>query len=315
MVVHDILANDDESSTPDEWDAAAVVTVIIAAFILVLIVAAVVFGYRKRLHRFRCMTARHTATSPFVPAVGLLVYRALVALFAFSVLLYQFIDTAVGGENPLLIYSYYTVWNFTLLFVYFATASIWTVLHMRRATSDTLTLYLGNFLVVAFNVELACVFLVDSVTWCILFPGAVASGNTSMLVNFESITEHGLNGVFMLIEFSLNHIPIVPFHAAHMMVWAGTYMCFSWVFYVATGIWRYDFLNIFSPWSPFWYTLVAGAHIVYFFILYGVHLLKLKGLLHYGFEIVEEKPVGLEEDDEGGSAVYGAPSVSYSSVA
>jgi hypothetical protein len=92
----------------------------------------------------------------------------------------------------------------------------------------------GNIVLLMFNIEATCVFLVDSVTWIILLPMAIATGHTSELVNFESFIEHGMNGVVMMIDFALNESPIYPFHSVHVLLWAGIYLVFSWIFFATT---------------------------------------------------------------------------------
>jgi hypothetical protein len=45
--------------------------------------------------------------------------------------------------------------------------------------------------------------------------------------------------------------------------------------------WRYPFLNIFAPASPGWYVLLAGGHLGFFAMVYGLYLLKCKLLRKY----------------------------------
>ena len=202
-----------------------------------------------------------------------------------------------------------------LAFARHQSSAVYTALARYRAMPTHVSFYFGNALVVMFNVEAACVFLVDSVTWGLLLPYAIINNDTSQLVNVESFIEHGLNGVVMMVDFAINNTPIYPFHSVHVLLWAGTYLVFSWLFYTVTGMyvaqaalsasptpapdarrlcvtdrWRYPFLDIFLKASPGWYALLAGGHVVYFFMVYGLYRLKCRLLRKYDRAI--------EPDDE-----------------
>ena len=49
----------------------------------------------------------------------LLTFRSVCGFVGMAVILYQFILQAFRSHHPFRVYSYYTVWNFTLLTVYF----------------------------------------------------------------------------------------------------------------------------------------------------------------------------------------------------
>ena len=53
---------------------------------------------------------------------------------------------------------------------------------------------------VIFNIEIALVFLVDSVVWIILLPVLIQQGRVDVILTFSSMIEHGMNLFFMLIE-------------------------------------------------------------------------------------------------------------------
>jgi len=119
------------------------------------------------------------------------------------------------------------------------------------------------------------VFLVDSVVWIILLPVLIQQGRVDVILTFSSMIEHGMNLFFMLIDFTFNRVPIRIYNMTWMVVWALVYIFYAMLFYSVRYIWRYPFLNLWTPYAMFWYVLVFAMHFVFYMLCYGLYRLKI----------------------------------------
>jgi len=185
-------------------------------------------------------------------------------------------------------FSYYTIWNYILLTIFFMFASIMSFTRLTFGKhkheeefmySRSKLWFLGIVVWVLFEIAITLSVLVDTVLWGILYPYCVHQKGTSfchgILLNFESINCHILNFVFIFIEFSFNHIVIVPAHVVFILYWAFSYMVFAWIYYGQTGIWDYPFMKTQDTMSVVNYSGLLGLHIFYFFSIYLFDLLKI----------------------------------------
>merc|ERR1712137_285649 len=176
----------------------------------------------------------------------LLVYRIVIVSFCIFVWFNALIN--VHGGSLWIFFSYYTIWNFTMLITYFLCTILLTILHKLGYASEPIVKYLGNFTIIIYNIELALVFLVDSVVWLILLPVAYYAGQTSQILNFTSSIVHGANCIFLLTDLVFNRMPVRLFNMTWMTAWAIAYIFWALIFYALTSTWRYPFLNL---WVPF----------------------------------------------------------------
>ncbi|CAH0481721.1 unnamed protein product [Peronospora belbahrii] len=115
-----------------------------------------------------------------------------------------------------------------------------------------------------FDVCLAASLLICVVVWSILYPYAVKTGHPEKILNGVSYCQHGINVLLLQIDFaatkhlvSSNALPLI-------MGWPSVYAVFAWIVHgtVVKGFWPYPFLDLETPWAPFWYGGLLAAHIM-----------------------------------------------------
>lgn len=208
-----------------------------------------------------------TWTSSWVGARVLAAFRAAALLACAVVQMNQFV---VKGARPLLAY---TVWNFNLCTLYFALAFVDSARNLRRGalvggghggggSMDTLQ----HIMTAVLEVELPSALLVDLVTWGVLLPATMASGNGDVLLNPTSFVQHGANAVLLLIDFSLSGMRFRRWHVLLCCGWPCCYGVFH-IIYTATGNWPiYFFLNMSSPFTFVWFLGLLGIHAAFFYL-------------------------------------------------
>jgi hypothetical protein len=76
------------------------------------------------------------------------------------------------------------------------------------------------------------VFLVDVVYWGVLYPD-MDKGKGH---DFMSVNQHGVNFIFIIIEYSLNRLPWLPWNAAPLLAWPILYGVFAWIYHEITDV-------------------------------------------------------------------------------
>ncbi|QHO34153.1 uncharacterized protein DS421_9g264510 [Arachis hypogaea] len=138
------------------------------------------------------------------------------------------------------IFFYYTEWTFTLVMIYFLTSA-------------------------------GAVVLTDIVFWGLIFPFmSISHYKLNMLIMGLM---HSMNIVFLLLDTALNNLPFPFFRIAYFVLWSSIYIIFQWIIH-ACGFtwWPYPFLELNSPWSPFWYLGLGVIH----FPCYALYSLIVK---------------------------------------
>jgi hypothetical protein len=171
---------------------------------------------------------------------------------------------------------YFTVWNYTLLTVYFALATWYS---LRRLHSDTggnryATNLTQRFFLIVYPIVLTMTFFVDAITWEVLFPDSVASHTEYAFLNFSSINMHSINFFMMMVELLLNRLPIKSHHVIYLMLWTAIYAPCGWSYYFLTGKWVYFFLNFETYSCVAW--LIGLLVILQLFFSVSLVLYKIK---------------------------------------
>ncbi|DBA87555.1 hypothetical protein WJX77_000518 [Trebouxia sp. C0004] len=204
----------------------------------------------------------------------LLIYRLLAFLWCNAVAVIQFAD------KGFFVLKYYTVWNYYLMIIFFALATLHSFLDIQRqqaATSKTSKAAnkpvtgLGYFVVTLFHINLTTVFIVDVLTWGLLWPMLKANPDptrveffTNQLFNFTSYNQHGFNFVLMVGETFLNRIPFYPYLLGYVGMWTSFYGIWAFINFSSSGKWMYPFLDASQPWAPFAYLGLFAVHWVFF---------------------------------------------------
>eukprot|EP01084_Bolivina_argentea_P124765 221059_1 len=159
-------------------------------------------------------------------------------------------------------YSFYTVWNYTVLLFYFTSVTIFSIATHYFENGVPTTKYFNYYRILVwalFQCECCLSLLVDLTVWCILVP---ASGDPKAFLNYGSISMHILNVVFLLTDFFLNNIPF-HFHFGAFAVLPPTiYLIFSWLYYDLSGKWDYFFMDSSQEVNAIWLSLVFMMHLL-----------------------------------------------------
>uniref|UniRef100_A0AAV1U9Q3 Uncharacterized protein n=1 Tax=Peronospora matthiolae TaxID=2874970 RepID=A0AAV1U9Q3_9STRA len=216
---------------------------------------------------------------------ALLAFRASAATFF---LLIQLWDVWRSGGRCL---AFYTSWNFVLQGVYFFEAARCTGRQLQRQVDERSASYMALIdgdddgtdsvstnrrrvvrasgqqwidLELLLDVCLAASLLIFTVVWTVLYPYARKAGHPEMILNAVSYCQHGANVLLLQTDFlatkhfvSKDALPLV-------MGWPSVYAVFAWIVHgtVAKGFWPYPFLELNTPWAPFWYGGLMAAHIM-----------------------------------------------------
>eukprot|EP00730_Choanoeca_flexa_P012172 TRINITY_DN3536_c0_g1_i1.p2 TRINITY_DN3536_c0_g1~~TRINITY_DN3536_c0_g1_i1.p2 ORF type:complete len:291 (+),score=42.37 TRINITY_DN3536_c0_g1_i1:1299-2171(+) len=252
---------------------------VMALFVLVLFLFSL-FAYRNNWYHWEKCTplalAGSFASSPKV----LMIYRILIALYCFSILMWL-----VARPRGQFAYYFYTIWNFTMLTLYFGMAASQSVAASQKAfnlSSSYAVSFFDRLTMILFEVCMTMVFLVDVVLWTVLYPQAKHQMEHSddddacceKFLNFDSYNVHGFNLIFMLGELSLNRIPIVWSHSIFVMLWLLMYGIYSWFVFEYGDKWVYFFLDTSKKAAPAWYTGMFALHLIFFYLVFGLNKLK-----------------------------------------
>jgi len=206
--------------------------------------------------------------------VRLLALRSCLALYVVVVT----VQSIVAGDYS---FRFYTIWNYNLLMIVQIMLLCHTIADLGGFKVPTTMARISWIL---FQIEMTNVFLVDVVLWTILYPQAVAAGNASKadILNFDSINAHAVNLPIMLVQLFTGRMEMVPAHAVFVVGFALTYVMISWIRKASEPnyAWPYPFLNTWpepKPWtSGIWYFGLSVAHVLFFFLAYGLNKLKQK---------------------------------------
>jgi len=139
--------------------------------------------------------------------------------------------------------------------------------------SDELKMNLGEKLVwILFEVSSTTALFIALAYWGLIYDGTVDAG---------VVSENGLNVVFVIVEVLLNKLDLLPSHCIFPLLAVFLYMIFSWVWYSASGVWIYFFLN----WSDFTasisYLMLLIMVVIFFFIMKGFTYARNRLILMY----------------------------------
>lgn len=258
---------DDDDQASQSW-----VGLIGVAILLPLCTVFSWYLQSRTKHSVHCPFER-VARSRFksVPDIALCAFRGLIALYIFAILLFDLVaDDPHGSEI-----FYFTVWNWTLLGVYFGLTSVSTGLWLMRspeASADAVdTPAWRRCAKVCQSLSSLCttnVLMVDVLLWGVLY---TASDNKSAFITFTQINMHAVNFPFALAEIIFHDIPCCPsdigsalvfaifyavFTAGRLLVVPDTRKCLTEpCSYYTDGYltWPYFFLDMSVPIAPLYY--------------------------------------------------------------
>ncbi|RZS14689.1 hypothetical protein BHM03_00046410 [Ensete ventricosum] len=128
----------------------------------------------------------------------------------------------------------------------------------------------GYLMQIAYQTSAGAVTLTDIVFWGLLVPFLSAE---HFKLDLLMGCMHTLNLVFLLLDTALNSLPFPWFRMAYFVLWSCVYVIFQWILHICGfSWWPYSFLELSTPWAPFWYLCLALVHIP----CYGLYSLIVK---------------------------------------
>ncbi|TDH67230.1 hypothetical protein CCR75_002164 [Bremia lactucae] len=178
--------------------------------------------------------------------------------------------------------AFYTSWNFALQGLYFGGAAWRTKRHRQRQLNERNAIYTALVdtgddgtgspfagrqrimrdsgipwidLELLLDLCLATSLLICGVVWTVLYPYAIKIGHPEQILNGVSYCQHGINVLLLQIDFHATRHLVSRDALPLVMGWPSLYAVFAWIVHgtVARGFWPYPFLDLDTPWAPFWY--------------------------------------------------------------
>eukprot|EP00056_Hartaetosiga_gracilis_P023051 m.34921 g.34921 ORF g.34921 m.34921 type:complete len:316 (+) comp9966_c2_seq1:33-980(+) len=269
------------------------------------------FAVKRDWFCWEWVTPQELAGSVFSgPKANFVLMVTRIFCFLFSlIILIIILATATAGQS----FEYYTVWNFTLLIVFFLCASVHSVremFHGWRLSATPNPRFFDKLTVILYHICLTMVLMVDIVLWTILYPQAKKAHEEhptrnpnpnpnedddyveccTQFTNFFSVVVHGLNFFMMLSELIQNRIRFSIANCLWLLIWMSSYAIFQWFFALSpNGRWVYFFMDTTTESAAAWYPGLFILHIVFFFIVFGFSKLKEKRAGLHGDTAAEQQ--------------------------
>eukprot|EP01029_Cantina_marsupialis_P005462 TRINITY_DN15967_c0_g1_i1.p1 TRINITY_DN15967_c0_g1~~TRINITY_DN15967_c0_g1_i1.p1 ORF type:complete len:272 (-),score=33.93 TRINITY_DN15967_c0_g1_i1:363-1178(-) len=176
-------------------------------------------------------------------------------------------------NNGFAIFTWYTIWNFLTVVLYFWVSFILSV--KKKDMEDGKVTFLHSWQLVWFHVCSTLVLLVDMTVLFVLLPYGIKH-HSPHLWTFANGIEHCGNMFMFGFELLFNRLKMRKSLVYFVIIWAGLYSWYALAYHEASGIWRYFFLNIADELAPLWYNGVLLFHVVFYFIVRAICDWKFK---------------------------------------
>lgn len=236
------------------------------------------FVWRHRRKGFRAYAGpsavrRASATSVWhISPHALLLFRASV----FAVSFWMLLQSTFYEGPPCL--RFFTVWNFIALVIFFALGTALScsccrdiaLMRPRPSESHRIAAVAHHLLL---EVELPMSAMITLVVWLVLAPYDAAHDPSlywyARYTNLTSLTMHGVNLIFMLLEFGLDALHVEPAHFGLVLAWGMLYALFNGL----QAYWTHDTVYFFMDFTLVKTPFVAAALIVLMAAVFGVAVL------------------------------------------
>lgn len=129
--------------------------------------------------------------------------------------------------------------------------------------------FVGYLFQIMYQVSAGAVVLTDVVFWFIMYPFLTAE---DLRLRFFNVCMHSVN-ILILGDALLNCMKFPMFRIAYFMLWTAVFVICQWIIHACVNVyWPYPFMELSTPYSPLWYTLVGLLH----FPCYGFFALVVK---------------------------------------
>ena len=208
------------------------------------------------------------SSSPYFSVLTLAVIRLIIGIFAFGTLIYRLM---LGPAHGVPAMCWFTVWNWTLLTVYFISSPFMTFIIMTdRCNCKSLKIEkLINFtrmvIWIIFECLVSLVLFIDIVVWCF-------NHNYDELLQFTEFTMHSINFIFVYMEVIISDTPLGNmYHSLFALFLAMFYTIFAWIIYAAFNIpWPYPFVDFTNPFNGILILVIAIIIFICWCIAYGL---------------------------------------------
>lgn len=184
-------------------------------------------------------------------------------------------------------YRYFTQWNIDWICVYFLLATFASVIGIIN--DFNLTKISSSVGESSFSKWSEWISVVSNATQVIfvvtgasaMFVTVVNFGLLNSQFKFWNVSNHFVTSLAILLELSLNSIPVRREHVVFNVAWALTYLLFIWPAVTLNTVreWPYDFLKTNAASSYVWYSILVVINVVFYFLWYGIFLLKERYLV------------------------------------
>lgn len=168
-------------------------------------------------------------------------------------------------------FTVFTVWCWSLQGAYFALtlASSLALVYPSLAPLLAPSAPVRVLAQMLFEVSFAMAYLVTFVVTFLLIPASVKQNISP--VNFYKrlpLLFHNFNVIFMVIELFTNKVPFLLWHFPVAIFYGMVYVVFAWVWFSATGIFYYFFMDYARPLAVLWYAGLIAIMSAFFLLGY-----------------------------------------------
>jgi len=164
-------------------------------------------------------------------------------------------------------FSYLTEWNQLLAFVYF----IFAIFSSKDAAGLLQDFPGRQITYVLFEMSFSITFTVVVLYWVVIFPSEVPRPEGKDM--FQEITQHGIIGVWLLLEFLLNRILFTLSHLVWVLTFAIIYLVFNAIYSIELS----PIYSVLDYKTPFTAAVIIGGLIlvtIFFFVGFGLSRLR-----------------------------------------
>eukprot|EP00924_Labyrinthula_sp_SR-Ha-C_P003914 maker-scaffold_3-snap-gene-8.46-mRNA-1 protein AED:0.24 eAED:0.24 QI:16/1/1/1/1/1/2/112/355 len=173
-----------------------------------------------------------------LPSMALLVYRLAMAFIGIVIYLHNMITFGFDQMR------FFTYWSWSLFTIYFFVSSYISLRHNFPATFKPREDIIGYDRIerVAhslFTIEVNLAIMITALSWGYLYPTLNPTGQAGFLLTLRSYFVHGLNCLFLLIDFSFTNVHVVNAHVLYTYLVVGAYALFHGI-YLLIRFWNGD---------------------------------------------------------------------------
>ncbi|CAB5368013.1 unnamed protein product [Rhizophagus irregularis] len=233
-------------------------------------------NFAKFFH-YKDFDSEKSVTSWFISPKILLIIRGIIALYAWIILIGQFVNSATyGGAGDF--FKFFTNLSFVGLTAYFTTAfyhSYRYVTKNNKPVSFQNQPNILNWLFWLLYHTMTHFSTVIVLTYWLFLSRNFIFAKPQPFRWWLNVSVHGLNFLFAIIEIFLNRQIIVVSFVILSLIIQILYMFVVFINYAVTSMWIYGFAD-FTKGSitAIWYIGLIIGYIIIFFLVYGVHLLR-----------------------------------------